>query len=226
MYFSGGSPFTVNGQVLNFQDDAKAPPADGMMPWQELDADGYFGAVNIVVGKIEWDAEEGGEDIFSVARFLETEEISEAAFDDLIISNPNLSSANWLANKPDLDQSQFDTLSVAGLKFFVDEIRIGTTFSDVTGAPPSAPFEITSFSYSSDGMITLSWPARAGAFYTVFYSRDPGNLQKDEFGDGDAGDSFEDNNGDDLDPEDDTITVQFPNPDPQADSLFFSVHRN
>jgi len=61
--------------------------------------------------------------------------MSEAAFDALVAAKPVLSSANWTANKPDLDQSQFDTLNVAGTKFFVDEIRIGTTFSDVAPVP-------------------------------------------------------------------------------------------
>ena len=41
--------------------------------------------------------------------------------------------ASWdAANKPSLDQSLFDTLDFAGTKFFVDEIRIGTTYGDVT----------------------------------------------------------------------------------------------
>ena len=67
--------------------------------------------------------------------------LSEAAFNALIALKPALSSANWTSNKPNLDQSLFDTLNISGCKFFVDEIRIGTTYEDVTGgAPdPSAP---------------------------------------------------------------------------------------
>jgi len=138
MFFDGGNVHTVNGAPANFQDDATGPDVDGEMIWQENDADGNFGAPNVVVGRIQWDADTSGEDIISVVRFLEDDTLSEAAFSDLIAAIPNLSSANWAvaANKPNLDQSQFDTLNIAGLKFFVDEIRIGTTFEDVTGAVP------------------------------------------------------------------------------------------
>ena len=49
---------------------------------------------------------------------------------------PNISSINWEeANKPNIDQSQLDTLTIAGIKYFVDEIRIGTNFGDVTPCP-------------------------------------------------------------------------------------------
>jgi len=103
------------------------------MAWQVSNPDGSFGAANIVIGKIEWDADTGGEDIISVVRFLETDTLSEAAFDALIAAQPALSSRNWPSNKPDLDQSQFDTLNFSSLKFFVDEIRIATTFNEVIG---------------------------------------------------------------------------------------------
>jgi len=83
---------------------------------------------NIVVMKIEWDAD-GIYDIVSVASFLEGEELSEAAFNAI-----SLSSADW-AIKPDIDQSQLDTITIAGIKYFVDEIRIGTNFGDVTPTP-------------------------------------------------------------------------------------------
>ncbi len=135
MYYSGGTYHNLNGAVTGWREDEKTVPEDSRMDWQELDEDGYFGAVNIVVGKIEWDADTGGEDIISVVRFLETEELSESAFDALVAAKPNLSSANWLSNKPDLDQSLFDTLNISGVKFFVDEVRIGTTFGDVAPIP-------------------------------------------------------------------------------------------
>jgi hypothetical protein len=32
-----------------------------------------------------------------------------------------------------LDQSKFDTLSLAGGKWFVDEVRLATSFTEVTG---------------------------------------------------------------------------------------------
>jgi hypothetical protein len=123
------------GTAANWNDDAKtAPDATATMPWVTSDADG-FGAANIIVGKIQWDADTGGEDIITVVRFLETDTLSEAAFDALVALKPDLSSAHWTANKPNLDQSQFDVLNVSGTKMFVDEIRVGTTFSDVTPIP-------------------------------------------------------------------------------------------
>lgn len=84
---------------------------------------------NIVVMKLEWDAGANGEDIISLARFLEGEELSEAAFNAI-----NLSSADW-AIQPDIDQSQLDTITIAGIKYFVDEIRIVTSFGDVAPTP-------------------------------------------------------------------------------------------
>jgi len=120
-----------------FNDLPTLPGATHTMPWDEYDADGNFGPPNIVVGKIEWDADTGGEDIISVVRFLETDTLDEAAFDALIALKPDLSSANWAANKPSLDQSQFDTLDFAGTKLFVDEIRIATTFDEAAIPEPA-----------------------------------------------------------------------------------------
>jgi hypothetical protein len=51
------------------------------------------------------------------------------------VLKPGLSSATWAANKPNLDQSLFDTINLAGTKFLVDEIRMGTTFGDVVPEP-------------------------------------------------------------------------------------------
>lgn len=135
MFFVDGNVNGVNGVWdKNWRTDAFGPIADGEISWAATDSDG-FGAVSIVVVKIEWDADpNNGQDIISLGRFLETEEVTEAAFDALIASKPNLTSLNWAGeNKPDLDQSQFDTLNVAGIKFFVDEIRIGTKFLDIIG---------------------------------------------------------------------------------------------
>jgi len=134
-YYSGGASYNLLGVATSWTDDAKeAPDATATMPWVASDADG-FGAANIIVGKIEWDADTGGEDIITVVRFLETDTLSEEAFDSLVALKPDLSSANWTANKPNLDQSQFDLLNIAGTKFFVDEIRIATTFGDAVPVP-------------------------------------------------------------------------------------------
>jgi hypothetical protein len=141
-YHSGGANYNLMGAATGWQQDAfTAPDETATMPWVDSDEDG-FGAVNIIVGKIEWDADTGGEDIITVVRFLETDESSEAAFDALVALKPDLSSRNWTANKPNLDQSQFDLLNFAGTKFFLDEIRIATTFGEVVplGTGDSAPF--------------------------------------------------------------------------------------
>ncbi|MCH8043125.1 MAG: PEP-CTERM sorting domain-containing protein [Planctomycetes bacterium] len=129
--FGSGNDNTASGQL-----NENGQPRTQTMLWEEFDPDGNFGPPNIVVGKIQWDADTGGEDIISVVRFLQDETLDEAAFDALIDSLPALSSANWESNKPDLDQSQFDSLSFSSLKFFVDEIRLGTTFSDIVGVDP------------------------------------------------------------------------------------------
>lgn len=137
MIYNQGQYSNWTGDVAgNSYSDAthEVLPADGMT-WESTDADG-FGAANIVVMKLEWNADTGGEDIISVARFLETDVISEAAFDAMIVAQANLSSANWAdAMKPDLDETTLDTITFMGVKFLVDEIRLGTTFEDVTPVP-------------------------------------------------------------------------------------------
>jgi hypothetical protein len=165
-YFSGGLHHQTpggylagvlgrhNGIVTVFSSNATDDGvlgANDVMGWAVRDADGFMGVPNIVVGRIEWDADTGGYDIITVVSFQETDVIDEAAFDALVVAKPALSSKNWPAaanpadplnpsNKPDLDQSQFDTLNISSLKFYVDEIRIGTTFYDVIpGAVPPKP---------------------------------------------------------------------------------------
>ncbi|NIP98542.1 MAG: hypothetical protein GWO24_36090, partial [Akkermansiaceae bacterium] len=71
MFFEGGNVHNVNGEWNRvWNNPGYTVPADSRMAWQELDEDMFFGAVNIVVGRIEWDADAGGEDILSVVRFL------------------------------------------------------------------------------------------------------------------------------------------------------------
>ena len=58
---------------------------------------------------------------------------------------------------------------------YVDEIRVGTTYSDVTSGigVPSKPLEITNIGYTpADNMLTLTWNSREGVNYTVLYSKD------------------------------------------------------
>ena len=148
--YQGGVLGDHNGIVTAF---ASGSTSDGVLgpdatrDWVVRDDDGYMGVPNIVVGKIEWDADTGGYDIISVVSFLETDGLTEAAFDAIIAVKPLLSSKNWPAavtpadplnpsNKPDLDQSQFDLINISGLKFWVDEIRVATTFDEVAIPEP------------------------------------------------------------------------------------------
>ena len=91
------------------------------------------GAINIVVGKIEW-RDGTTPDIVSVVNYWDNAPLTESAFNNLITAQPNLSSANWpTASQPVLDQSKFDTLSLAGGKWFVDEVRLANTFNEAVG---------------------------------------------------------------------------------------------
>lgn len=129
----------VDIQGPNANTDGALESGVQTMLWEELTPDGEFGPAHIVVGRIEWDADVDGEDIISVVRFLADETPSEEAFEDLIDAQPALSSANWPSNKPDLDQALFDTLNFSGTKYFVDEVRIATTFEEAVPAPGSRP---------------------------------------------------------------------------------------
>jgi len=160
----GGGTFFGHHSAGGF---GTAVPAADRMTWVGNIA---TGEPNIMVGKIEWDADEEGRDIISVVRFLETDELTEDAFDALIAAQPQLSSVNWVTDKPNLDQSQFDTVTIAGGRFFADEIRIATTFDDVVsgGASARLPFAITGVERDgSTGDVTIRWRSRAGSLYAV-----------------------------------------------------------
>lgn len=124
MFYNEGQYTNMMGEIPgnSYTNDAYRVPAESVFSAE-------YDVANIVVMKIEWDAGANGEDIISLASFLEGEELSEAAFNAI-----NLSSASW-AIQPDIDQSQLDTLTIGGIKFFVDEIRLGTAFGDVTPTP-------------------------------------------------------------------------------------------
>ena len=101
--------FYTDGQYNNVQGPIPGNSYSGVAETY-VDDTGAFSAqvdvANIVVMKLEWDAD-GGADIVSLARFLEGEELSEANFNAMIAAMPNLSSANWAAeNKPDIDALQ------------------------------------------------------------------------------------------------------------------------
>lgn len=98
-----------------------------------------FGTPNIVVGKIEWNADTNGGDVISLFSFLETDTLTMAAFDAGIAATPLLSSRNWAALSPVLDETTFNTISIAGGRYVADELRIGMTFSSVTPAVVPEP---------------------------------------------------------------------------------------
>ena len=81
--------------------------------------------MNITVGKIAWGAGGGGEDIISFYTYHDQDALTEAAFTAGAVSylTPGTS-----------DQTQFDYLSIGGGRYFVDELRIATTFSEAVGA--------------------------------------------------------------------------------------------
>ena len=136
MFYDAGQYVNSTGLIAgnSYGDSAHEVPDADAFDLVEFRANGDFGPPNIVIMKIEWDAD-GGADILSVVRFLEDDVMTEAAFDALIAATPNLSSANWDI-KPDIDQTTLDTLTFMGVKVFVDEIRLGTTFDDVTVPEP------------------------------------------------------------------------------------------
>ncbi len=141
MFYNAGQYCNVMGAIPGnaYNQSAFEVSGDDRMSWERLTPGGDFGPPHIVVMKLEWDADTGGEDIISVARFLEADTLSEAAFDALIAAQPNLSSANWAeANKPNLTQGDLDTITFMGVKYFVDEIRIATTFDEAAPIPEPA----------------------------------------------------------------------------------------
>lgn len=133
----GSSIFPTYWNNSLISNNGTSNPTVGLAAWQGSTTDpNGFGAPNITVGKIEWNADpNGGGDIISLFNFSEIDAITESAFNAGITGNSLLSSANWPAFSPNLNETTFNMISVGGGRFFVDEIRIGTTFADVSPAP-------------------------------------------------------------------------------------------
>ena len=121
------------------------------------------------------------------------------------------------------------------LRGFLDEISIFNSAlsaeeiaSLADGESPSSfgdgpPFRITEYSLDSEtDMFSLSWNTEPGQVYTIFYTDILTDLQRL----GDIGDDLVDNDANDSDPTEGTYRRIFPNPDPQANRLFFSVFEN
>jgi hypothetical protein len=111
-----------------------------------------IGVPNIIIGKIEWH-DGNTPDVISLATFQQTDTLSESAFNALIAAHPNLSTANWSGTmpgytqtsvKPVIDQSKINTISLAGGKWFADEIRLATTFNEVVGQAVPEPSAVIS----------------------------------------------------------------------------------
>jgi hypothetical protein len=90
------------------------------------------GAPNIVIGKIVWS--DSGPDVLSFARFLQ----ADGALTESMFNSTAFSSSTWPSQR-NVDQSQFDTISIAGARFFIDELRIATTFTDVISGTSVVP---------------------------------------------------------------------------------------
>jgi hypothetical protein len=81
-----------------------------------------------------------------------------------------------LATQQSLDVFNFSDTQVG----YVDEIRVGTTFSDITSGVSAGPFTIREIVYSpGDDMITLTWDSREGEKFAVRFSRDMKNWDAD-----------------------------------------------
>jgi hypothetical protein len=190
---SGGSNYDVQGVVTGdsgnvhyltapYYDQGQSLQVNGFNGDQTMLHDPTNGVPHIIVGKIEWQPN-GTPDVISVVQFLSNDStLTEAAFDARIAAQPLLSSANWPATilsypgsgipltvtvyKPDLDQSLFDTVSIAGGKIFGDEIRIGTTFMDVVGQS----FDLTIARNSPN--VNFAWNSRKLMNYKLKSSTD------------------------------------------------------
>jgi hypothetical protein len=115
--FPSGPPYptTIDGFMVGSAGYWKAPS-----PWTGTNPTTPEG-VNITVGKIEWGDTTS---TISSAVFYEDDTIDEVLF--------NTRSAGTAYTAP-LDLTDFKYLSIGGGRFFVDELRIGTSFADVVG---------------------------------------------------------------------------------------------
>ena len=139
------APYTANGMATpsgNLNGD------DSMFLYNSsTNGASLAGAPTIIIGKIVWH-NGNTPDVISMGAFQQTDILSESAFDSLITAHPNLSSANWsgieagytqTAFQPVIDQYSINTISLAGGKWFADEVRLATTFNEVVGQAVPEP---------------------------------------------------------------------------------------
>lgn len=129
-----------------------------------------------------------------------------------------------------MDTFDFDLATQQSLDFFnfsdtqvgyVDEIRVGTSFSDVTTGVPSLPLEITAFDFDPDAeTVQLTWRSRPGRTYVAKSSETLDDGWEADLGDGLSPDD------DEIPDDGDLITVTFNLADfflDEATDLFFRI---
>ena len=124
--------------------------------------------VHFLAMKVEWNPA-GTPDVISVYDITDiTTEPTEALATDTFDFD--------LETQQSLDVFNFSDTQVG----YVDEIRVGTSFRDVTSGVSAAPFTIREFAYSpGDNTIMLTWDSREGETYAVRYSYDMTNWDAD-----------------------------------------------
>ena len=94
--------------------------------------------VNIIVGEIQWGAGASGADLLSYYVFHDNDALTEASFDS--------GKATWdtaTVSLVDGNRSTWNQLSIAGARYFTDEIRLATSFTEVMGGTLAAVPEPT-----------------------------------------------------------------------------------
>jgi len=125
---------SITAKALNT--DPLVDPLQAFTWAQELDAQPI---ANILITKITWS--DTGPDAIQVARFLPSDgPLTESMFNASALP----SSTTWSV-QPDLAQSTFNTISIAGGRYFADEFRIATTFASVAPAAVPEPGTATAF---------------------------------------------------------------------------------
>ena len=135
-YDATGLQAAANNTTKALNTDPAVDPLQAFTWAQELDAQPI---ANILITKITWS--DTGPDAIQVARFLPSDgPLTESMFNASALP----SSTTWSV-QPDLAQSTFNTISIAGSRYFADEFRIATTFASVAPAAVPEPGTATAF---------------------------------------------------------------------------------
>lgn len=84
--------------------------------------------INIIVGQIQWGTGTGGTDLVSYYVFHDLDALTESSF--------NTGKSTWDTLTVSTNRTDWNQVSIAGGRFFADEIRIATTFDDALGLVP------------------------------------------------------------------------------------------